>query len=635
MDKVFQIHLAGMLFTIEEKAYQQLKSYLENLHLHFQNNQEVVMDIEARMAELFQQKLGSNRNTLFEKDIVEVTLTLGNINQMDDEGHVQNQFISDPKMSSLQGRKLRRNPFDESLGGVCSGIASFFNIDPVMVRMLFVIMLVVYGSGILLYLILWAVVPRANAEEAELMRLQRQNRSKRLFRDPDSRVIGGVSAGLANYFGFDRVAIRLIFVISIFLFGTGFWLYIVLWIIVPKAASASDKLMMKGKPVDIKNIEKEILKNQSINKVNSIAAHGANLMGLLIKGVLKLIGGFIALLLFVLVVSISIAMVALFFNLGNTGNINELIGITVKNPSVIWAAKTGILLTLVIPCVALLMLVLRSLFNLKLANKTWGITLGALFLTGIILLVYSGISFGTGIRYDGSRSDIHKLASTDTLYVSGLEMPIVEDSELNNANEEIAGESHNKELVFFDKGIVIDKDKVYLEIDNFKVKKSKGPGITLKIIYRAKGRNADDAAQHMSTINYPFEIAGNKLVLPSYFYFDKTRQFNWQELEVILFAPEGTILKFDDASKEIIDDENLDEADGEYYKVTGAGVKCTDCNKLGEENNTDQESDINIEDDSSNSDLNRHIDATDGAANVNIHMDKKGIGIKKKQVLQK
>ena len=620
MDKVFQIHLAGLLFTIEENAYQLLKNYLDNLHRHFQNNHEVVMDIESRMAELFQQKLGSNRNTLFEQDVLEVCQTLGNIDQMDEDGHIHvSNKTAEETHTHHRVHKLRRNPHDESLGGVCSGIASFFDIDPVIVRVLFVLLLVVYGSGILMYLILWAVVPKANAEEAELMRLQRQNRSRRLFRDPDSRVIGGVAAGLANYFGLDRVWIRLIFVASIFLFGTGFWLYIVLWIIVPKASTASDKLMMKGETVDIKNIEKEILKNQGSNKVNSIAAHGSNVLGILVKGVLKLVGGLVALLLFVLVVAISIAMVAIFFNLGNTKELNELIGITVKDASIIWSVKAGVLLTLLIPCVALLMLVIKGLFKIKLANKTWGMTLGGMFLVGLVLLAYSGISFANSVKESKLKSSVHRIAAADTLFIEGVEMPIVEDYSTDNVTE----------LAFYDKGVVIDKDKIYFDINNFKIKPGKTDSIYLKVIFTSNGKNEGDALKHIEVIFYDFRISGNKIIIPAYFSIDKTKQFSWQEVDVILSAPKGTVVVFDDAAKEIVYDGNMNEADGLIYTVTANGLKCLDC--VTEEDL--ENSEISIDTDSSG--LNMDINKEEENSTVKIRIDKNRHGISSRKVVTK
>ena len=609
MEKVFQIQLAGVLFTIEEEAYLQLKKYLDNLHAHFQANSDVVMDIESRMAELFQQKLGSNRNTIILNDVTEVTDTLGNIAQMDEHGNTHPPIDSNAFQGNVPKlNRLRRNPNDESLGGVCSGIASFFDIDPVLVRVLFVLFLVVYGSGILAYLILWAVVPKANEEEAKIMRLQRENRARRLFRDPDSRVIGGVSSGLANYFGLDRVWIRLAFVAGIFLFGTGFWLYIVLWIIVPKANTASEKLLMKGEPVDIKNIEKEFLKNQTVNKVNSFAEHGSNLIGILIKGILKLIGGFVAFILFIVVISISIGMVALFFNMGNTQWVNELIDITIKDQSIVLAAKLGVLFTLLIPFVAMFMLVIKSLFKIKLANKTWGITLGGLFIMGLFLLAYSGIRFGNSFKSSESKSVSYKLNAKDTLQISGIEMPIIEE----NLNE-----NDLSEITFYDKGVVIDKDKIHFEIDDFRIRTGKSDSVNLRVILRSKGHNNEEALNQIKVIDYPVKVENNMIQLPAYFSISKKDKFSWQEVDIILSAPSGTVFKFDEVIKGIIDDQNFDEADGEYYQLLNSGLKCIDCNEDIETENTYGENDS--ENDSA--DFNFNINDKDGNAKVDISIN--------------
>ncbi|OYU96410.1 MAG: hypothetical protein CFE21_08415 [Bacteroidetes bacterium B1(2017)] len=570
MEKVFQIHLAGVLFTIEEQAYLQLKSYLDHLHQHFSTNSEVVQDIESRMAELFTQKLGSNRNTLFVADVKEVTSTLGNIDQMDEHGEVHKEKANEkiPFAPPAQ-RKLRRSPTDQSLGGVCSGIASFFDVDPVLVRVSFVILLVVYGSGVLLYLILWMVIPEAKGEEAEYMRLQRLNKTKRLFRDADNRVVGGVSAGLSNYFDLDRTWIRLIFLASIFLFGTGFWLYVVLWIIIPKAVSASDKLLMRGESVDIRSIEREVMQNQGSNKMNNFAQHGSTVLGKLFKGVLKLFGGLFALLLFTCVIAISIGMVAVFFNLGKTHFLNELIDFTIKDDSIIYSAKIGVMLTLLVPFVGLLLIVVKTLFKVKFINKNWAFTMVGLFMVGIICLAYSGIRFGTSISQNETKTQLEKISIKDTLELEGIEMPF-NNLESNDGENEV-------EMAFEDKGIIMDKDNFSLEIDDVKLKQGKSDSVVLKVVRRAHGKNKENALEQIEMIEYNPIISGNKIIIPAYFNLAKNKQFSWQEVDVTLWVPEGKVIHLDMAVKGILDDNNLDEADGEYYKFVNGTLTCIDC----------------------------------------------------------
>lgn len=613
MEKVFQIHLGGMLFTIEEQAYQHLKTYLDKMHHHFANHTDVVQDIEGRMAELFSQKLSNGRSTLFLADVVEVTAIMGNIDQMDEHGEVHAKPEPSTHLNMPGHRKLRRNPMDQSLGGVCSGIASFFDVDPVLVRVLFVILLVVYGSGILLYLILWVVLPEAKGDEAEFMKVQRQNKTKRLFRDADNRVIGGVSAGLSSYFGLDRAWIRLAFVISVFLFGTGFWLYIVLWIIVPKAISATDKLLMRGEPIDIYSIEKEVKYGVGTNKVNSFAQHGSNVIGKIIRGFLKIVAGFLALVLFAMVVGISVAMVAVFFNLGQTHFLNELIAFTVQNASIVWSAKIGVMLVLVSPLIGLLLIVVRAMFKLQFINKNWAITLVSTFLIGVGFLLYAGISFGTSISNTESKFELQKVAAPDTLYLEGVEIPYSEENSIENDGE----------LVFKDKGVLMGKNEFYLEIDDVKLKQSKTDSLVLKIVRRANGKDKEDANNKIEMISYHPTIIGNKIIIPNYFSLAKDKQFSWQEVDVTLWVPEGKIIHIDATLKEILNEQNLDEADGEYYQFTKGILSCIDCKGYDEQ---DEETDLN-EDEAS---FNFKVDGKDENVEMEIKISDDGNGNTKK-----
>jgi phage shock protein PspC (stress-responsive transcriptional regulator) len=624
MEKVFQIHLAGVLFTIEEQAYLHLKSYLDRMHAHFVNNSEVVQDIEGRMAELFAQKLGSNRTTLFTKDVNEVTNTLGNIDQMDEHGEMHNKQPEN-KIQNPAHRKLRRSATDQNLGGVCSGIASFFDVDPVMVRVLFVIMMVLYGSGILLYLVLWVVLPEAKGEEAEYMKLQRLNKTKRLFRDAESRMIGGVSAGLSSYFGIDRTWIRLGFVLSVFLFGTGFWLYIILWIIVPKAVSASDKLLMRGESVDIRSIEKEVLQNQGSNKINNFALHGNNVLGKIIKGTIKLVGSFIAFVLFCLIVGISVAMIAIFFNLGQTQFINELIAFTIKDVSITYAAKIGVLLTIISPVIGLLLVVIKALFKIKIINKTWAFTLLGLFLIGVGCLTYSGVSFAATLSKKESALSITRIAAPDTLFLEGIEMPFNNDEENNNLDNDM-------EMVFQDKGILMGKNQFFLEIDHINIKQSKSDSVTLKIVRRANGSNQMDAKRKMDMIIYTPKIIGNKIIIPSYFSLNKDQQFSWQELDVTLYVPEKKMINMDMNVKDILDAKNMNQADGDYYQFVSGELICMNCLA---ENDQPVESEEETTDEEANIDFN----IKDGDNNVNMEIkisnDGHGNSVKTKKITKK
>ena len=185
MKKTITINIAGLVFNIEEDAYSILKSYLEKIGNKFSNSserQEIMEDIEARIAELFQERINKFKEVITEVDVNHVKEVMGS-------------------PDNFEGEEME----DES---------SF---------------------------------SQENAKKYA--------KKKRLYRDVDNKVLGGVCVGVANYFGWEVSIVRLVWLFSFLLFGMGMWVYIILWAIIPEAKSTSDKLKMKGKKANLENIE--------------------------------------------------------------------------------------------------------------------------------------------------------------------------------------------------------------------------------------------------------------------------------------------------------------------------------------------------------------------------------------------
>jgi phage shock protein PspC (stress-responsive transcriptional regulator) len=172
---------------------------------------------------------------------------------------------------------LFRNLNDKVVGGVCSGIAHALNIDPVVIRVLFVLFVLGGGTGLILYLILWMLLPgKALAP----------NIRKKFFRDRDKKVLGGVAAGLANYFNIPVWIPRLVFLLPILsgltinlipylIIGGGvggafFVTYIILWVVVPYATTPSEKMQMKGEKIDVNSIKNSV--KEELNQLKSNVA---------------------------------------------------------------------------------------------------------------------------------------------------------------------------------------------------------------------------------------------------------------------------------------------------------------------------------------------------------------------------
>jgi len=183
MQRIIQINIAGRMLPIEEDAYQQLKDYISALERHFtgEDGKEIVEDIENRISELFTIRLQSGSPAIDRSDVQKVIDTLGTASDLN-EGAAAAAYSSSgtsygrsDKYSSYRQRsygsrrnRLLRDPFNKVVAGVCSGVAHYFDIDPVIIRLIVVaISLGTFGTGLLAYLIAWAVIPQARSR-AEL-----------------------------------------------------------------------------------------------------------------------------------------------------------------------------------------------------------------------------------------------------------------------------------------------------------------------------------------------------------------------------------------------------------------------------------------------------------------------------------
>ena len=153
------INIGGYSFNIDEDAYSELKIYLKSLELHFsgeESSSEILSDIEARMAELFRARLAAYKQVITIEDVRQVIAILGTPEDIsDNEGPSAREKFSSPGY-----HRMYRDPDHRIIGGVCSGMAAYWNIDPLIVRIIFIV-LAFAGIGILLYLILYIAIPEA------------------------------------------------------------------------------------------------------------------------------------------------------------------------------------------------------------------------------------------------------------------------------------------------------------------------------------------------------------------------------------------------------------------------------------------------------------------------------------------
>ena len=163
------INLGGYSFNIDEDAYSELKRYLKNLELHFageESSAEILSDIEARMAELFRTKITTYKQVINLNDVNQVISVLGTPEDISENGGPS----AGEKFSTRGYHRMYRDPDHRIIGGVCAGMGAYWNIEPWIVRIIFFILAMMGGLGVLIYLILYIVLPeaRTTAQKIEM-----------------------------------------------------------------------------------------------------------------------------------------------------------------------------------------------------------------------------------------------------------------------------------------------------------------------------------------------------------------------------------------------------------------------------------------------------------------------------------
>lgn len=162
MKTTIDININGQIFHIDEEAYVILKDYIDELERTFtkEDEKETISDIEARIAELFTERLGKTKNVIDKRDVDSVLAQLGRPSQFTDEPKNAEPMNDGPR----RNRRLYRNPDDKILAGVCSGLAARWGWDPVWVRLLFVLIACcTEGIALPIYIVLWIVMPEAKS----------------------------------------------------------------------------------------------------------------------------------------------------------------------------------------------------------------------------------------------------------------------------------------------------------------------------------------------------------------------------------------------------------------------------------------------------------------------------------------
>jgi len=370
---------------------------------------------------------------------------------------------------------------------------------------------------------------------------------KKLYRNTDDRIIGGVCGGFGAYLDTDPVWFRILFVVLALMFGIGFFIYLALWISLPSAVTESQKKEMyfsnqrRSAATENPYNQQYTTSSRAGNAVNEVfRAIGRVLficlrIFLIITGVLLVVGCFLALLVFF--------MVFIFKYPGAFSTNIEGVHLSylpdflnyIISPAIVPWAKVLITLTITLPLLAIIYGGIKMIFWFRARD-------GFILLGGFVLWVLSAaalsiILFNEGISYvETARSvtrDYFKI-TPDTLYiVSGARLSDIKyDNEIAIPDEEYE--------------IFISDEKKELYLRTFiNIHQSEENSVSLEIYKRSAGRNRNDALQKAEELIYNYRISGDSLIIDEFSRIPPGRKWSFDEVWLSVYAPEGTVIIMD------------------------------------------------------------------------------------------
>jgi|CXWL01.1.fsa_nt_gi phage shock protein PspC (stress-responsive transcriptional regulator) len=597
MKKIININLSGRVIPIEDSAYEKLQAYIESLRRYFANEEsreEIINDIESRIAELLHEKIRKGTDAITDADVNEVIASMGTVEdfEAEEKENISASTAPSSQQSSQQNYsytekkprgRLYRDSNDKFIGGVCSGIASYLNVDPAVVRLLFAIIGFGTGIGFLAYIILWIVLPPKDLDGY---------RGKRLYRNPDDRIIGGVAGGLAAYFDKKASTIRLIFaapmllniLISILsgfswnndfdlalnigfgsLTGTFILTYIILWIVLPEASSDYEKMEMRGEKVDVNRIRKNVKEGmdnmkdrmkswgeevkesaQNISnktkefantsgkafaaEVNETVRRRSNGLGHAIGVIFKIfflfIAGSIAFALFVSVIALLFGGIAWW-------PVNNFLWTSKWQQLYAWGT---LIFFLVVPLIAFITWVVRRIIRAKSKNNYLGWTFGGLWAIGWVAMMFFVASIVKDFReYEHVDSPVTVIQPVNGKMIVAVSQPELEYSgSFGWMND---GEN----------GWDLSPDTLKIAAVKFNVKASTDDQYRVIMKKYSFGRTNEDATARAEKIQYTVISKDSVLDLENGYAIDRQSKFRVQNVEIEIMVPVGKKLRFDES----------------------------------------------------------------------------------------
>jgi|GEM_PF-587603 len=483
MNKTISIHINQLVFYIDEVAYQKLDAYLDAISRHFlkeDGGDEIVADIEARIAELFEEKLSSRKEVIGLPDVEEMIGIMGMPEEMVEEE------------ASEGDSKEESRRYEERFG-------ERFGFRP----------------------------------------------GKRLYRDPDEKWIGGVCSGLAAYMGIENPAwIRFAFVLATVLGSWGAWIYLALWIFLPEAKTAGEKLAMRGEPIDIHSIEKTIREEmedieERFSKWDAEDAESrfersvkrfAEFMEKLVMGVLrvlfiifKVVFSIIAV---IMVMAFSMALFALV--VGWVVSAPFIRDFFIADASVLGVGGVSLILFIALPILSILYFLVVNRGNARVSKPRWTMIGSMVWVASIIALFWVGSKVAKEFQYEANVSKKQELKGDlgDVLYIDAKTR---EDGDYAR----IGGLLHLN-------GVTFEEGLMEVGGVSMEIVPTDGTEFELEKKVYARGRTYEEANHKAEGIVYDWDsVNDSSVVFGDYFGVSRKDKWRAQKIKMLLKVPKG------------------------------------------------------------------------------------------------
>ena len=544
MNKTININLGGFFFHIDEIAYQKLRKYLTSISKSLsddsQGKNEIIADIEARISELLSEKIKDSRQVVSESDIEDIIVIMGQPEDYSDadESYSDTNFTESKNNSS--GKKLFRDDDDKFLGGVASGIAHYFNVDTIWIRLGLLALFFGAGFGILIYIILWILLPEARTT-AEKLQMQ-----------GEAVNIDNIEKKIREEFTNVSESVR------------------------SAANHASEKI--KGGANEFS--EKMGQTFSGDKKKNNGIQDFIHTIKKIVQVFFKVFRKIFGIILIFLAAAVILSLIIGGFSIGSFEFLN-IESNFIHYPDFFFAASlprwllTLSLLTLIgIPFLIVLVIGLRILSsNLKRFSKTASLTLLGIWCIALLIIIFTAVEFGTTHSNFGHsvQKNPLKIATNDTLVLK------IRNNDLIYYQHNLKRNSRKHQVEVNGISLIYTND-IHLDI-----KRSNSNAAYIIIQKTSYAASSGKARKNAKEIKYEYTLEENKLILDAFFLSDLKNIFKDEEIALTIYVPQGTNVYLDNSVKNFLSDvknkTNMYDSDmvNHHFKMTNTVLNCTDC----------------------------------------------------------